>query len=344
MQKPARKQGRYAQLVFYALAYAQASAKRRELLQREMKGLNLKTAFAFIAVAGGFGLIFALSNFLERNRPALPAGYEDADLAVKGKHLKGFVLGADGLFADWYWMQSLQYLGDKIDKSKSDYINVEDLGSLNPRLLYPYLENATEFDPHFLPAYSFGATILPAVDPEKAILLTEKGIANNPDKFRLYQYLGYIYWKLKKYDQAAEVYQRGAKLADAPPFMKLMAAAMTNEAGSPETARAMYQQMYEQAEDQQTRNNAEYRLMEFDAQVEIDAIAGVLKTYSEKNGRCPKTLREILPLLASVKLPDGKEFHVDAAGNLTDPSGSPYIFDSSSCSVAIDPQRQKTKR
>jgi tetratricopeptide (TPR) repeat protein len=314
------------------------------LLQREMKGLNLKTAFAFIAVASGFGLIFALSNFLERNRPALPDGYEDADLAVQGKHLKGFVLGADGLFADWYWMQSLQYLGDKIEKSKSDYINVEDLGSLNPRLLYPYLENATEFDPHFLPSYSFGATILPAVDPEKAILLIEKGIANNPDKFRLYQYLGYIYWKLGKYDQAAEVYQRGAKLADAPPFMKLMAASMTNEAGSPETARAMYQQMYEQAEDQQTRNNAEYRLMEFDTVEELKAIQAVLKTYSEKKGECPQSLSEILPQLSSVKLPFGKDFHINATGNLTDPSGSPYIFDRSSCQAVIDPQRQKTAK
>ncbi len=318
--------------------------KNARLLQREMKLLNLKTAFAFITVAGGFGLILALSSFLERNRRVLPDGHEDSDLAFQGIRLKGYVLGADGLLADWYWIQSLQYLGDKITNSKSDYINVEDLSSLNPRLLYPYLENATEFDPHFLPAYSYGATILPAVDREKAILLTEKGIANNPDKFRLYQYLGYIYWKLGRYDKAAEVYNRGSQLSDAPPFMKLMAASMTNEGGSRDTARAMYQQMYDQADDQQTKNNAEFRLMEFDSQNELDAIRSALKTYSEKHGGCPKTLGAILPSLASVKLPNDKDFHIDAAGNLTDLSGSPYILDPTSCRAAIDPQRQKTAK
>lgn len=306
-----------------------------------MKLLNLKTAFAFITVAGGFGLILALSSFLERNRLVLPDGHEDSDLAFQGIRLKGYVLGSDGLLADWYWIQSLQYLGDKITNSKSDFINVEDLSSLNPRLLYPYLENATEFDPHFLPAYSYGATILPAVDPEKAILLTEKGIAKNPDKFRLYQYLGYIYWKLGKYDKAADVYNRGSQLSDAPPFMKLMAASMTNEGGSRDTARAMYQQMYDQSDDQQTKNNAEFRLMEFDSQDELDAIRSVFKTYSERNGACPQSLSDILPSLRSVQLPKGKNFRVDAANNLVDPSGSPYLIDRVKCEVTLDPQRTK---
>ncbi len=153
--------------------------------------------------------------------------------------------------------------------------------------------------------------------------------------------MGYIYWKLGKYDKAADVYNRGSQLSDAPPFMKLMAASMTNEGGSRDTARAMYQQMYDQSDDQQTKNNAEFRLMEFDSQDELDAIRSVFKTYSERNGACPQSLSDILPSLRSVQLPKGKNFRVDAANNLVDPSGSPYLIDRVKCEVTLDPQRTK---
>ena len=299
-----------------------------------------------MAAAAGLVLVFALSNFLERSREAIPDDLEELDLAVQGKRLKGFVLGADGLLADWYWMQSLQYLGEKLENTKAEYINVEDLSSLNPRLLYPYLDNATEFDPHFMPAYSFGATVLPAIDKEKAIAFTEKGIANNPDKFRLYQYLGYIYWRLGRYNEAADVYKRGMQLPDAPPFMKLMAASMTNEGGSRETARAMYKQMYDEAEDQQTRSNAEYRLMEIDMRPELDAIKVVLKKYSEKNGRCANSLVDILPMLASVSVKslNGGEFRVNGNKELVDAVGVPYVLDHRGCEAVINPDRARPIR
>lgn len=308
-----------------------------------MNLIRPKIIFTTAALAAGFGIVFILSGFLERSRPASPEGIEDADLAVQGKKLKGFVLGADGLLADWYWIQSLQYLGDKIDKGESEFLNLEDLSSINPRLLYPYLDNATEFDPHFLPPYSFGATVLPAVNKEKAIALTEKGIANNPDKFRLYQYLGYIYWRLGRYAEASEVYKRGARLPDAPPFMKLMAAAMTSEGGSRETARAMYQQVYDEAEDQQTKNNAEYRLMDIDLKPELDVINDALKSYQKKNGRCKSSLSEVASILAGSSLANGADFRVNASRELVDTVGIPYAFDPENCQVAINPQRRSTE-
>lgn len=291
-----------------------------------------------------FCLVSVLSNYLERNRVSLPQNYEDSDLALQGKRLKGFALGAEGLLADWYWMQSLQYLGGKIDKSESDFINVEDLRSLNPRLLFPYLDNATDLDPHFIAAYSYGAIVLPAIDPAKAIQLTEKGIANNPDQWRLYQYLGYIYWRLKEYGKAAEVYERGSQIAGAPPFMKMMAASMTKEGGSREMSRSMYEQMLAEAQDNQTKSTAELRLMELDFLDERDAIRGALKTTSDSSGRCPQGLSEIMPVLRSVKLPAGRNFHMDESGNLVDPGGAPYIFDREACDVKLDSTRTKLPR
>lgn len=288
-----------------------------------------------------FALVFILSNFLESHRAALPGEFEDADLAVEGKRLKGFALGAEGLLADWYWIQSLQYLGDKINKSASDSINVEDLRSLNPRLLFPYLDNATDLDPHFMAAYSFGAIVLPAIDPQKAIQLTEKGIANNPTQWRLYQYLGYIHWRLKDYKKAADVYERGSHIEGAPPFMKIMAAAMQTRGGSRDTARSIYQQMLEQSQDQQTKDTAEIRLLEIDSLDERDAIGSALKQSVETNGRCPQSLAEIVPLLRTVRLPDGRDFRIDKSNNLVDPTGAPYLLDRERCDVKLDTERTK---
>ncbi len=190
-----------------------------------MKSNSLKTYIAVAVIIFGFIAVFELSNFLERHHPQMPENYTDEDLSLQGEKLKGYSFGFEGLLADWYWMRSLQYIGNKVVKSTEETVNLDDLRPLNPKLLYPLLENAATLDPHFLEVYSYGAVVLPAINPEQAIKFTEKGIANNPDEWRLYQHLGYIYWKLNKYEKAAEVYQKGSEIKDAPPFMKLMAEA-----------------------------------------------------------------------------------------------------------------------
>lgn len=300
-----------------------------------MKNSRPKTILAFIAIAGGFGLVFVLSTFLEQNRTALPEGFEDADLAVQGKRLKGFVLGADGLMADWYWMQSLQYLGDKIEKSKADFINVENLSSLNPRLLYPYLENATEFDPHFMAAYSFGATVLPAVDPAKAVELTEKGIANNPDSWRLYQYLGYIHWRQKNYEKAASVYEKGSAIAGAPPFMRQMMAQMRSQGGDRATARLIYSQMQAEGEDEQSRITARFRLSELDSLDQIDVINRDLAAFNEKSGRCPRDWKEFTGFLRVAGSREAAKLLFDDTGSPVAPIGGPYRLDPKTCTAAL---------
>ena len=174
-------------------------------------------------IVAGFAAVVPLSGYISSVRPQLPEGYEDTDLTVKGSHLKGFAFGMEGLLADLYFMRSLQYIGEKILRSKAETINIDDLRDLNPRLIYPFLDTATSLDPHFVAAYSYGAVILPAIDKEKAIELASKGIANNPNEWRLYQHLGYIYWKLGRYDEAAETYEKGSNIAGAAPFLKIMA-------------------------------------------------------------------------------------------------------------------------
>ena len=301
---------------------------------------NGKTALLILIILLGFGAVYALSNFVQAHRPAVPEGYEDEDLALQGSRLKNYSLGFNGLMADWYWMQSLQYIGGKMVRS-TEQISLDDLNVLNPRLLYPMLDNATTLDPQFTAAYTYGAVVLPAIDKNKAIAIAKKGIENNPNEWRLYQYLGYIYWKLERYDEAAAVYQKGSEIAGAPEFMRMMTAAMKTKGGDRDTARAMYRQMYATAGDDQSRESAQFRLNEIQSLDERDAIRAALQSFKEKNGRCAQRWSELLPLLRTVQLPGGSDFRIDNAGNIVDPSGAPYILDKDKCDVSLD--KAKTK-
>lgn len=305
---------------------------------------NLKQfVFSIAAIIFGFGLIFVLSDFIESHRPNVSESFTDQDLALQGGKLKGYALGFEGLIADWYWIQSLQYVGDKILKGRKEgkEINLENLKPLNPRLLYPLLDNAADLDPHFLAVYSYGAIVLPAIDAEQAIQITEKGIANNPNEWRLYQHLGYIYWRLGNFEKAAETYEKGAKIPGTPPFFQLMAARMKTQGGSRETARALYQQMLAEAPDSRTKEVARIRISQLDSLDERDAIRAVLHRFKEKNNRCANNWSEILPLLKSFKLPNGKDFRIDKSNNLVDPSDAPYILDKEACDIKLDAAKTK---
>ncbi len=295
---------------------------------------SANTAFTTLLILGGFAAVFFLTGFVERNRPALPAGYEDEDVALNGARFKGFAFGAEGLISDWYWMNSLQYIGKKISTVGLNKLNLEDMTSLNPRLLYPYLNSSTDLDPRFIAPYSYGATILPAIDPQQAIALTEKGIANNPEQWRLYQYLGYIYWRLGNYEKASEVYGKGSQVPGAAIFMRMMSARMKTEGGSRDVARQMYTQLRDEAEDERSRENAELRLLQIDSLDDRDAIKAALSDFRDANKRCPANWRELLPTLQK-KPAGGHELRIDRSDNIVDPSGVPYFLNRENCTVDL---------
>lgn len=292
-----------------------------------------------IVIAAGFALVMVLTGFIERERPPLPDGLADTDLDMNGSRLKGFAFGMEGLAADWYFMRSLQYIGDKVLSRKDVALNIEDLRDLNPRLLYPLLENATDLDPHFIGAYNYGAVILPAIDADKAVALASKGIANNPLEWQLYQQLGYVYWRLGRYAEAADTYDRGAAVPGAAPVMRLMAATMRSDGGSRETFRSVYRELLANSTDAAVREMSQRRLGEMDALDEREAIDKVLSEFKERNNRCAASFAEIAPMLMSVKLPDGRSFRIDASNRLVDPADAPYILDKQNCRVSPAPTK-----
>ena len=311
-----------------------------------MASEKVKTVISAAIMVVGLGVVFLLSGFIERHRPALPGGIDDEDLSLQGAKLKGFSLGFEGLIADWYWMRALQYLGNKILNSPEQYIDLSDLRPLNPRLLYPYLDTATDLDPQFIEAFSYGAIVLPAIDPQKAIALTEKGIANNPEQWLLYHYLGFIHWRLDQYEKAAEVYEKGSSIPGAPSFMKLMAGKMRTQGGSRETAREIYMQMVEAAHDEQARETASLQLLRLESLDEIDAITAALSAFQAQNGRCAVSWTEIFPKLRGIKVPSGRSINLGRDGIPVDPTGVEYLLknQNAKCTAGVDHERSKIPR
>jgi tetratricopeptide (TPR) repeat protein len=303
-----------------------------------MKQTNLLAAIIIIGLLAQFGL----SRFLESNQTALPPDIAEADLYFKGETLKKISLGFDGLIADYYWMSSLQYIGNKVEHYQGE-IQLDNLKPLNPRLLYPMLDTATTLDPDFTPAYSYGSMLLPAIDVEQAIKISQKGVAAQPDNWQVYHNLGFIYWKKGDYKNAAETYALGAAKKDAPDWMRHMSANMLAQGGSRSVAREMYRQIYEAAPNHQTKEVAEKRLLQIDSFDERDAIRVALENFQAKNAHCPNSWREISTLLKSAKISNGTGLRFDISGAPVDPSDAPYLLinKDNKCDVDLDLKTSK---
>jgi tetratricopeptide (TPR) repeat protein len=230
-------------------------------------------------------------------------------------------------------MRSLQYVGRKIIKYEDAHagnFDLHDLSSLDLRLLPSLLRMATNLDPQFLEPYYYGALILPDLNPDEAISLLNYGIAANPDKWRLHQHLGYIYWQRGDYQQASDVYAAGAKIADAPPWMLAMSARMKAEGGARQAAREMYAHLSEASDDPTVREMVEKQLMRLDSVEDRENIRRILADYKVRTGRCVTSWREIVSSLHAAGL------RIDASAAPLDPKNVPYRLIKDGCDVDLD--------
>src|SRR5581483_1793122 len=180
-----------------------------------------------------------------------------------------------GLMADIYWTRAVQYFGGKHRAGAEEY-----------KLLGPLLEITTALDPHLVIAYEYGANFLSARppdgagEPERAIDLVEKGIEANPDNWRLYSNLGFIYYlELHDYKKAAEAFDRGSRVPKAHPFLHAMAASMAEHAGDTQMARMLWITSFESTESVDIRLNAVAHLRALKVDEDVTKIQTLVEDY-----------------------------------------------------------------
>ena len=291
-----------------------------------------KTLALGLVVVIGMTCAVLLVHQLDTLRPPEDPNAIDESLYVNGKTARRISLGFNGLAADWYWMRSLQYVGRKIINDND--VPLDNLGLLNLKLLAPLLDTATTLDPEFQDPYEYAAIVLPSINVNEAIRITKKGIEANPNAWRLYHHLGYIYWQQHDYQAASEIYGRGAQIAGAPPWMEAMKAKMAADGGSRSTAREIYTRMYEGSADEKVRDMARKHLLQLDSMDQRDGFRKLFAAYQARTGKCPNSWKEVEPVFRALRIA------VDASGAPLDPSGAPYVLRAGACEVDLDPKSE----
>jgi len=289
-----------------------------------------------LTVLFGLAGVVGVSRSIDSQRSVASPTVSEDQLYLQGATVKRVSLGFNGLAADWYWMRSLQYVGRKV-LSNGQGLQLDNLGTLNLKLLAPLLDISTTLDPQFLEPYEYAAIVLPGIDVQEAKRITQKGIAANPSSWRLYQHLGYIHWQQQDYERARETYREGAKLPGAPAWMDAMQARMAVEGGSRDTAREIYQRMYEQAGDEKVKEMARRRLLQLKSLDERDGLRRLMSAYKAQGGKCPSSWADLAPTLRALKI------RIDSSGAPFDPAGAPYVMLADKCDVETDPRSEVPK-
>lgn len=207
---------------------------------------------------------------------------------TSGEWVQRLTLGYDGLAACFYWTRAVQHFGRQ-HIARGEY-----------KLLYPLLDITTTLDPELILAYRFGAVFL-AEDPphgpgqpDLAIKLLEKGLRQNPDYWRFWYDIGFVYYRaFKDYDKAAEAFRTGAEYPGAGAFMRIMATRVASEGGSRATARALWQELYNSTDDPTIRTSAEMHLLGMRLDDEIEFLQSVVDNYIKQTGKVPSGWREL---------------------------------------------------
>jgi len=223
------------------------------MAERQCAKWAAATAIPLLLIA-----VWGVSRFNGPRAAALQPG-PDVLSVSSARVIKALSLGYDSLMADLYWTRAVQYYGDKrhaVEQSASSQ-TVE-----HYPLLDPLLEIVVALDPQLVVAYKFGAVFLTepsphgAGRPDLAVRLLRQAIANNPNEWRLWADLGMIYYENHDYRNAAEAYRLGSLHPKASEWMKVMAAKIALEGGTPQISFFLWTQIYNSTPDPMIRKNA----------------------------------------------------------------------------------------
>lgn len=240
-------------------------------------------AILLLSMAGGVGAL----NAIDRVRRGAVA--QQALYLRSSRVLRRLSLGYTGLLADIYWTRAVQYFGEQHHSGSGDF-----------RLLAPLLEVTTELDPRLLPAYQFGANFLAPRPPNgaglpgAALSLMKYGVEHNPEQWRLYYNLGFLYYtEFKDYPRAADAFAQGSKLPVTNEYMPILAARMAQHAGEFDTARMLWFTAYQSTKEARIRQNAVEHLLALQADEDVTRLERVIDKYRGETGRLPASMGDL---------------------------------------------------
>jgi tetratricopeptide (TPR) repeat protein len=257
----------------------------------------------------GFAGVWKLQDRIDVQLDGL---HREADELVlrSGRLLKAMSLEYAPLMADLYWTQVVQYYGDKSVRRDANF-----------ELLWPLLDVTTTLDPNLVVAYRFGSMFLSegppagAGRPDLAIQLIQRGIRENPDYWRFYEDLGFIYYfELHDYAKAAAAFLEGSKNPQAMPWMKVLAAKVSEQGDNTETSAFLWNEIYSSTTDPQMKENAAIHLQLLKSDADCKQLDDLSSEYEKRSAKRPTSLRDLVTAGLLKGMP-------------MDPAGYAYVFD-----------------
>ncbi|HEY7514519.1 MAG TPA: hypothetical protein VIC87_08575 [Vicinamibacteria bacterium] len=207
-----------------------------------------------------------------------------------GTQVKRMVPGFEGLAASIYWLRTVQYFGGQRLFARDKRFE----------LLEPLIDITTTLDPRLEVAYRYGAIFLcepPPVGagrPHNGIGLLERGARALPESWRLRQDLGFFHFLyLHDVETASRILYEASNIPGAAFWLKTLAGDLLLKKGDRGQARAMWKQMYDQAEGGILRTNAERQLVILDTLDQADRLTAAAHAFSRAHGRLPHDLKEL---------------------------------------------------
>lgn len=240
-----------------------------------------------VGLVAGYALVHlqrAVDRYLEGYRTEVEMLY-----LPSGEWVKRLSLGYRGLAACLYWTRAVQHYGR------------ENLGKRQYKLLYQLLDITTTLDPELTLAYRFGAIFLAEPQPmgpgrpHEAIALLRKGLKQNPDQWRLWYDIGFVYYRaLKDYQRASDAFLEGSKNPNSMYWMQVMAAKIAAEGGNRERARFLWRKLLESTDDPTIQANAVRYLQGLQVDDEVEILEALVKRFREQTGRQARSFVELL--------------------------------------------------
>jgi tetratricopeptide (TPR) repeat protein len=271
----------------------------------------------------GFAGVWRLQVAIDRERAsAIRQG--DELLVTSPRVLKLLSFEYAPLLGQVYWTRAVQYYGEQHANRSSDFSS-----------LWPLLDIATTLDPNLLPAYRFGSMFLSEAKPEgagrpdQAVALLQRGIQENPDYWRFYEDLGFVYYMdAKDYTKAAQAFEEGSRRPHAQIWMRVMAAKVAAEGESFETSMFLWRDVYQNAIDPDTKKGALTHLQLLRVREDCKQLDALVEKYEKRFGHPPDNISQLVQsgMLDRIPVdPLGIAYMLDAQGKAQLNPQSPLV-------------------
>ncbi len=250
---------------------------------------GLRTLLILIA-AGSLLSLYPLQQSIDVQLSSVQSQREELVFLASEARFSRVSGGYSGLLAAIYWTRAVQYYGrHRLAHAKEFAL----LGTL--------LDITTNLDPHLVIAYRFGSLFLAgkppegAGDPQRAIHLLQRGIVNNPEYWRLWEDLGFIYyWDMKDYAHAARAFETGSERPGALPWMRVLAASVAAQGGEIQTSRILWTEIARTAENDSMRRSAQIHLAALDTQEVLKELDAVLAVYRQRERHAAESMQDLV--------------------------------------------------